>query len=126
MIPDNGNRAYNYYLEGDKVNGKRKRRHFRDVRTRLRPVSEGTVRRAGEANRSSGNIQNPMTGEDRELGELCPLSPTPSPDGNIGSVVVWVLDAPSSRSCLNRWTETRNGGRRTGVVQRVFYRERKL
>ena len=47
-----------------------------------------------------------MTGEDRELGELCPLSPTPSPDGNIGSVVLRVLDAPCSRSCLIRWAET--------------------
>ena len=30
MIPCNGNRAYKYYLEGDKVNRKRKRLHFRD------------------------------------------------------------------------------------------------
>ena len=73
MIPCNGNRAYKYYLEGDKVNGKRKRLCFRDDQGPGCDRSEGTVRRAGEANRSSGNIQNPMTGEDRELGELRPL-----------------------------------------------------
>jgi hypothetical protein len=78
MVPCNGNRAYNYYPEGDKVNGKRKRLYFRDEAAANRKGPS----RAGEANRSSGNIQNPMTGEDRELGKLCPLSPTPSPDGN--------------------------------------------
>jgi hypothetical protein len=30
IVPYNGNRAYNYYLDGYKVNGKRKRLCFKD------------------------------------------------------------------------------------------------
>jgi hypothetical protein len=30
IVPDNGNRAYKYYLDGYKVNGKRKRLFFKD------------------------------------------------------------------------------------------------
>ena len=31
IVPYNGNRAYKYYLDGYKVNGKRKRLFFKDV-----------------------------------------------------------------------------------------------
>jgi hypothetical protein len=70
IIPCNGNRAYNYYPEGDKVNGKRKRLCSRDEAA---ANGRGTVRRTGEANRSSGNIQTPMTGRGQRVGRT--LSP---------------------------------------------------
>src|SRR5580704_19132047 len=116
MIPCNGNRAYKYYLEGDKVNGKRKRLCFRDDQGPGCDRSEGTVRRAGEANRSSGNIQHPMTGEDRELGELRPLFADAitrwqyrfGSASGIGCAVFTELTDPLGRD--------RNGRRRTGAV----------
>jgi hypothetical protein len=42
IIPYNGNRAYKYYLDGYKVNGKRKRLFFRDERAARRKLAELT------------------------------------------------------------------------------------
>jgi hypothetical protein len=40
IIPYNGNRAYKYYLDGYKVNGKRKRLFFKDEATANRKLAE--------------------------------------------------------------------------------------
>ena len=40
IVPYNGNRAYKYYLDGYKVNGKRKRLFFKDEATANRKLAE--------------------------------------------------------------------------------------
>ena len=40
IVPYNGNRAYKYYLDGYKVNGKRKRLFFKDEAAANRKLTE--------------------------------------------------------------------------------------
>jgi hypothetical protein len=47
-VPYNGNRAYKYYLDGYKVNGKRKRLFFKDVAAANRKLAELAKRQKKE------------------------------------------------------------------------------
>lgn len=48
IVPYNGNRAYKYYLDGYKVNGKRKRLFFKDVAAANRKLAELAKRQKKE------------------------------------------------------------------------------
>jgi hypothetical protein len=48
IVPYNGNRAYKYYLDGYKVNGKRKRLFFKDVAAGNRKLAELVKRQKKE------------------------------------------------------------------------------
>ena len=48
IVPYNGNRAYKYYLDGYKVNGKRKRLFFKDVAAANRKLTELAKRQKKE------------------------------------------------------------------------------
>jgi hypothetical protein len=49
IVPYNGNRAYKYYLDGHKVNGKRKRSSFKDEAAANRKLGELANQRKKEA-----------------------------------------------------------------------------
>ena len=48
IVPYNGNRAYKYYLDGYKVNGKRKRLFFKDIAAANRKLAELAKRQKKE------------------------------------------------------------------------------
>lgn len=48
IVPYNGNKAYKYYLDGYKVNGKRKRLFFKDIAAANRKLAELAKRQKKE------------------------------------------------------------------------------